>query len=99
MPRIEPVPTVALTIIGVMNAESFCETTLSCASLIVTDLHTRLSREEVRMLLMLRMNVSLMEYMCTEYDNLSLMRDYHTPLELLDKAEQQVRESSIMDGT
>ena len=60
-------PRMALTIIGVMNAESFCERTLSCASLIVTDLHTSLSREEVRILTMLRMNVSLMEYMCVEY--------------------------------
>ena len=56
--------------IGAMNAESFCERTLSCASLIVTDFHTGLSREEVRMLTMLRMNVSLMEYMREEYDNL-----------------------------
>jgi hypothetical protein len=53
-----------------MNAESFCERTLSCTSLIVTDLHTNLSREVVRMLTMLRMNVSLMEYMYGEYDNL-----------------------------
>jgi len=39
--------------------------TLSCPSLIVTDLHTSLVSEEVRMLTMLRMNVSLMEYMST----------------------------------
>ena len=55
--------------IGVMNTESFCERTLSCASLIVTNLHTSLCREEVSMLTMLRMNESLMEYMRTEYDN------------------------------
>jgi hypothetical protein len=54
-------PRMTLTNIVVMNAESFCERTLSCASLIVTDLHTNLSREEARMLTMLRMNVSLME--------------------------------------
>ncbi len=40
-----------LGIIGVMNAQSFCERTLSCEvcnSLIVTDLHTSLSREETK---------------------------------------------------
>ena len=37
-----------LTNIGVMNPESFCERTISCASLIVTDLSTSLSREESR---------------------------------------------------
>jgi hypothetical protein len=37
----------ALANIGAMNAESFCERKLSCASLIVTDLHTS---EEVRTL-------------------------------------------------
>ena len=45
--------------IGSMNAESFCERTLSCASLIVTDLYTNLSREEERILTIIRMNVSL----------------------------------------
>ncbi len=43
-------PRMALANIGAMNAESFCERKLSCASLIVTDLHTSLSREEVRTL-------------------------------------------------
>jgi len=37
-------PRMVLANIGAMNAESFCERTLSCASLIVTDLHTILSR-------------------------------------------------------
>jgi hypothetical protein len=63
-------PRMTLTNIGSMNAESFCERTLSCTSLIVTDLHTNLSREEVRMLTILRMNVSLMEYIRGEYNNL-----------------------------
>ena len=63
-------PTMALANIGAMNAESFCERILSCASLVVTDLHTSLDHEEVRMLTMLRMNKSLMEYMRKEYDNL-----------------------------
>ena len=42
-----------LTNIGVMNTKSFCERTLSCTSLTVTDLHTSLSREGVRMITML----------------------------------------------
>ena len=49
--------------IGTMNTESFCERILSCASLVVTDLHTSLDYDEVRMITMLRMNKSLMEYM------------------------------------
>ena len=92
----------ALANIGAMNAESFCERTLSCASLIVTDLQTNLSREEVRMLTMLRMNVSLMEYMCGEYDNLrSKIQASETRItkELRDKAEKQAREASTMDET
>jgi hypothetical protein len=61
---------IVLANIVTMNAESFCERTLSCPSLIVTDLHTSLYREDVRMLTILSMNVSLMEYMRTEYDGL-----------------------------
>jgi hypothetical protein len=92
----------SLTNIGAMNVESFCERTLSCASLIVTDLYTNLSREEVRMLTMLRMNVSLMEYMRGEYDNLrSKIQASETRItkELRDKDEKQVREASTMDET
>ena len=92
----------ALANIGAMNAESFCERTLSCASLIVTDLHTSLSREEVRMLTMLRMNVSLMEYMRAEYDNLrSRIETSETRIskQLLEKAEEQAREASRMHDT
>ena len=87
---------------GAMNAESFCERTLSCASLIVTDLHTNLSCEEVRILTMLRMNVSLMEYMRGEYDNLrSKIQTSETGItkELRNKAEKQAREASTMDET
>jgi len=95
-------PRMTLANIGAMNTESFCERTLSCASLIVTDLHTNLSREEVRMLTMLRMNVSLMEYMRGEYDNLrSKIQASETRItkELRDKAEKQAREASTMDET
>jgi hypothetical protein len=95
-------PRMALANIGAMNAESFCERTLSCASLIVTDLHTSLSREEVRMLTMLRMNVSLMEHMRTEYDDLhSRIEVSETRInkELCDKAEEQAREDDTMGGS
>ena len=64
--------TMVLANIGTMNTESFCERSLSCASLIstVTNLHAGLSREEVRMLTILRMNESLsMDYIRAEYDN------------------------------
>ena len=60
----------ALANIGAMNAEPFCERILTCVSLVVTDLHTSLDNDEVRMLTMLRMNKSLMEYIHKEYDNL-----------------------------
>ena len=82
--------------IGAMNAKSFCERTLSCESLIVTDVYTSLSRDEVRMLTMLRMSVPLMENMRTEYGhNLhSLIEDSETRIskELRDKAEEQARQ-------
>jgi hypothetical protein len=64
-------PRMTLANIGAMNAEYFCERTLSCANLIVTVLHTALDHAEVRMLTMLRMNVSLMEYICKEYSSLT----------------------------
>jgi hypothetical protein len=88
--------------IDTMNTESFCERTLSCASLIVTDLYTNLSREELRVLTMLRMNVSLMEYMRGEYDNLcSKIQTSESRItkELRDKVEKQAREASTMDET
>jgi uncharacterized membrane-anchored protein YhcB (DUF1043 family) len=90
----------ALANIGAMNAESFCERILSCASLVVTDLHTSLDHEEVRMLTMLRMNKSLMEYMRKEYDNLhSHIEASETRItkHLRDKAEVQAQEATTMD--
>lgn len=93
-------PRMALANIGAMNAESFCERILSCASLVVTDLHTSLDHEEVRMLTMLRMNKSLMEYMRKEYDNLhSHIEASETRItkQLRDKAEVQAQEAAAMD--
>jgi hypothetical protein len=54
------------------------------------------------MLTMLRMNVSLMEYMRGEYDNLSSKiqaSETRITKELRDKAEKQTREASTMDET
>ena len=93
-------PRMALANTGAMNAESFCERILSCASLVVTDLHTSLDHEEVRMLTMLRMNKSLMEYMRKEYDNLhSHIEASETRItkQLRDKAEVQAQEADVMD--
>ena len=93
-------PRMALANIGAMNAESFCERILSCASLVVTDLHTSLDHDEVGMLTMLRMNKSLMEYMRKEYDNLhSHIEASETRItkQLRDKAEVQAQEAAAMD--
>ena len=51
-------PMMAVTTLGALNAESFCERVLSCVKLVVSDLHVRLKVEEIRMLVMLRMNHS-----------------------------------------
>jgi hypothetical protein len=53
--------------IGALNAESFCKSVLSCVKLVVSDLHVILKAEEIRMLVMLRMNREFMEYMRTSY--------------------------------
>jgi hypothetical protein len=53
--------------IGALNAESFCERCLSCANLIVTEGSTLLLDDEVKMLVILRMNVSFMEFMRDDY--------------------------------
>ena len=45
-----------VTTLGSLNTESFCERVLSCVKLVVSDLHVRLKAEEIRMLVMLRMN-------------------------------------------
>jgi hypothetical protein len=93
-------PGMTLANIGAMTAESFCERILSCDSLVVTDLHTSLDHEEVRMVTMLRMNKSLMEYMHKEYDNLhSHIETSETRItkQLRDKAEVQAQETASMD--
>ncbi len=53
--------------IGASNAESFCERCLSCANMVVTDGNTLLQDDEVKMLVILRMNVHFMEFMRDKY--------------------------------
>jgi hypothetical protein len=60
------------------------------------------SGEEVRMLTMLRMTVALMEYMCTEYDDMhSRIEVSETRMnkELRDKVEEQARQDTTMGDT
>ena len=58
--------------LGALNAESFCERVLSCVKLVVSDLHVRLKADEIRMLVMLRMNREFMEYMRASYPDTPL---------------------------
>ncbi len=56
-----------MTTLGVLNAESFCERVLPCVKMVVSDLHVSLKAEEIRILVMLRMNHGFMEYMRVSY--------------------------------
>ena len=58
--------------LGALNAESFCERVLSCVKLVVSDLHVSLKADEIRMLVMLRMNREFMEYMRVSYPDTPL---------------------------
>ncbi len=53
--------------IGALNVESFYERCLSCANLILTEGSALLLDVEVKMLVILRMNVSFMEFMRDHY--------------------------------
>ena len=67
----------------VLNVESFCESVLSCLKLVVSDLHVSLKTEEIRILVMFRMNHGFMEYMRTSYPD--------TPLSEFKAADTYVR--------
>ena len=41
-----------VTVLGVLNVESFCECVLSCVKLVVSDVHVSLKAEEIRMFVM-----------------------------------------------
>jgi hypothetical protein len=62
----------AVATLVVLNDKSFCECVLSCVKLVVSDLHVRLKAEEIRMLVMLRMNRGFMEYMRSSYPDTPL---------------------------
>jgi hypothetical protein len=76
-------PMMAVAALGALNAESFCERVLSCVKLVVSDLHVSLKAEEIRMLVMLRMNREFMEYMRKTYAD--------TPLSEFKAADTYVR--------
>ena len=76
--------------LGSLNAESFCECVLSSVKLVVTDLHVRLKADEIRMLVMLRMNHEFMEYMRGSYPD--------TPLSEFKTADTYVRHHGGLDA-
>ncbi len=49
-----------------------CQVGVSCVKLVVSDLHVSLKAEEIRMLVMLRMNLGFMEYMRSSYPDTPL---------------------------
>jgi hypothetical protein len=61
-----------VTVLGVLNSESLCECVLSCVKLVVSDLHISLKTDEIRMLVMFRMNHEFMEYMRSSYPDTPL---------------------------
>ena len=65
-------PRMALCYIGSPQAESFCERVLRAGGAIVTKERTLLSDREKEILTFLRINRSLMEFMRTHYNHLTL---------------------------
>jgi hypothetical protein len=65
-------PMMTVAVLGVLNAESFCERVLSCVKLVVSDLHVSLKADEIRILVMIRMNHEFMEYMRASYPDTPL---------------------------
>ena len=52
----------------ILSSEKQCyEYVLSCVKLVVSDIHVSLTPEEIRMLVMIRMNHEFMEYMRVTY--------------------------------
>ena len=83
-------PMMTVGTLGSLNTESFCERDLSCLKLVVSDLHVRLKADEIRMLVILRMNREFMEYMRTTYPN--------TPLSEFKEADAYVRVHGGVDA-
>ncbi len=76
-------PMMAVAVLAALNAESFCERVLSCVKLVVSDLHVSLKADDIRMLVMLRMNREFLEYMRASYPD--------TPLSEFKAADTYVR--------
>jgi hypothetical protein len=65
-------PMMTVATLGALNAESFCERVLSCVKLVVSDLHVSLKADEIRILVILRMNHEFTEYMRASYPDTPL---------------------------
>jgi hypothetical protein len=76
-------PMMTLDVLVVLNAESFCECVLSCVKLVVSSFHVTLKADEIRMIVMFRMNHEFMEYMRDSYPD--------TPLSEFKTADTYVR--------
>ena len=83
-------PMMAVDTLGALNTESFCESVLSCLKLVVSDLHVSLKTEEIRILVMFRMNHGFMEYMRVSYP--------HTPLSEFKSADTYVCTHGVVGG-
>ena len=57
-----------VTTLGSLNTESFCDHVLSCVKLGVSDLHVCLKTDEIRMLVILRMNHEFMKYISSSLE-------------------------------
>jgi hypothetical protein len=70
--KFEYLPMMVVTTLGSLNSSSFCQFVLSCVKLVVSDFHITLKANEIRMLVILRMNHEFMEYMRGSYPDTSL---------------------------
>ncbi len=89
-PKFGYLPMMAVAALGALNTESFFERVLSCVKLVVSDLHVSLKAEEIRILVMLRMNCEFMEYMRASYPD--------TPLSEFKAADTYVRAHGVVDA-
>ena len=67
------IPKMARTIIGALNAESFCERMLRAAGHVLTEGNTLLSSEELEKLTLLRMNRDFMIFMRQHYNKMTVV--------------------------
>lgn len=60
-------PHMAMSRLGAVSAESYCERVFSCANLVMDEKRTRLSDSSVEKAVLLRMNAKFMAYMRATY--------------------------------